>query len=246
MPKSVAEPTILLLQARRPDDPARVEERASFAAKCGVAVERVVPWNLLDSPPTLTRIRRHDALMVGGSGEFYVSNASLPGFAEVLESLREVVEVGHPAFASCFGFQMLVKALGGEIVYDPERVEVGTYPLRLTDAGRTDPLFSALPDRFPAQMGRKDRATRLPPGLPNLAASELCPFQAFAVPGKPIWATQFHPELDARTNRGRFLRYMEGYAASMTDDERRAALERFDESPETEALLPRFLELVFG
>ncbi len=239
-------PTILLLQARRPDDPARFEERSSFAAKCGLEEESVVPLNLLDETLSLARVLRHDALMVGGSGEFYVSNASLPGFPEVLELLREVVEAGHPTFASCFGFQLMVKALGGEIVYDPENTEVGTYTLRLTDAGRIDPLFSELPGRFRAQMGRKDRASRMPAGIPNLASSERSPFQALRVPGKPIWATQFHPELDAATNRGRFERYMEGYSASMTEEERRAALDRFHDSPETEALLPRFVALVLS
>ncbi len=80
----------------------------------------------------------------------------------------------------------------------------------------------------------------------NLAHSERNPHQAFRVPGQPIWATQFHPELDARTNRGRFLRYLNGYAMHMTREERRAALERYHDSPEAESLLPAFLDLVFG
>jgi GMP synthase (glutamine-hydrolysing) len=97
-----------------------------------------------------------------------------------------------------------------------------------------------------AQLGRKDRAARLPDGLTNLASSERNPHQAFRVSGQPIWATQFHPELDARTNRARFLRYLDGYAMHMTPEERRVALERFEESPETALLLPGFLHLVFG
>jgi GMP synthase-like glutamine amidotransferase len=104
-----------------------------------------------------------------------------------------------------------------------------------------------LPEKFAAQMGRKDRAAKLPPGVLHLAASELNPNQALRIPGQPIWTTQFHPELDEETNRGRFLRYMSGYAAHMTPKEQRKALDnRFGPSPDTDKLLPAFLELVFG
>jgi GMP synthase-like glutamine amidotransferase len=80
----------------------------------------------------------------------------------------------------------------------------------------------------------------------HLASSRLSRFQAFRVPGQPIWATQFHPELDARTNLMRFERYLSGYSTVMSEEERRDAVNRFQESPETGSLLPRFLKLVFG
>jgi GMP synthase (glutamine-hydrolysing) len=188
----------------------------------------------------------YDALMVGGSGDYYVSKGNLPWFPEVLELLREIVARGHPTFASCFGFQLMVRALGGEIIHDPEKTEVGTYQLTLTEAGRADELLGRLPQRFPAQLGRKDRAAQLPPGCVNLAYSQLCPFQAMRVPGKPIWATQFHPELSGEENRIRFSRYLEGYASVIGEEEQKRALDRFRESPDTLVLSPRFLELVFG
>ncbi|MEE8526335.1 MAG: type 1 glutamine amidotransferase, partial [Thermoanaerobaculia bacterium] len=109
---------ILLLQARYPDDPAGGEEARSFAERTAVAMEQMVPWDLLQGPPTLAQVCRHDALMVGGSGDFYVSKRDLPQHQRTLDLLLDVVERGHPTFASCFGFQCLVQALGGEIVYD--------------------------------------------------------------------------------------------------------------------------------
>ncbi len=184
--------------------------------------------------------------MVGGSGDYYVSKGNLPRFGEILELLSDVVAHDHPTFASCFGFQLLVKALGGEIVNDAVGMEVGTYDLTLTEAGQKDELLGGLPRRFPAQLGRKDRAARLPPGCINLASSERCPFQALRVPQKPIWATQFHPELSGEENRVRFDRYQKGYASVMSEAERKMASSRFRESPETLILIPRFLKLVFG
>lgn len=240
------QPEILLLQARDDDDPMREEEVLAFADKSGLPPERFVQHDLLAGPPDVSRVLAHDALMVGGSGDYYVSKRNLPAFDELLELLAEVARAGHPTFASCFGFQLLTVALGGEIVHDPPATEVGTYQLQLTAAGREDPLLGSLPPRFMAQLGRKDRASRLPDGCVNLAASERCPMQAFRVPGQPVWATQFHPELDADSNRQRYLRYLEGYSEHMTSEEQREALERYRDSPETVRLLPRFLELVFG
>ena len=235
---------ILLLQARGPGDPARAEEVRSFAARCGVDPSQITPWDLLEGPPSIAEIRFHDTVMVGGAGEFYVSKGDLPHFEHTLDRLAEVVAIGHPTFASCFGFQCLVVALGGEIVHDAEQMEVGTYEVRLTDEGREDELFGSLPSRFQAQLGRKDRAVTTWDGMLGLASSERCPVQALRIPGKPIWASQFHPELDRDTNLGRFERYLEGYAAVMSPEELQQTLDTFYPSPEANALLERFLDLV--
>ena len=237
---------ILLLQARNEDDPMRQAERRSFAEKTGLDLDQIVPHDLLAGPPALADLATHDAIMVGGSGDYYVSNRTLPHFEAQLEFLAEVVERGHPMFASCFGFQILVAALGGDVTYDPESMEVGTYRLTVSEEGRRDPLMERMPESFEAQMGRKDRALRLPDGVVNLASSALNPYQALRVPGKPIWATQFHPELDLETNLERYYRYLEGYAELLSAEEQQLALENFRESPHTEALLPGFLELVFS
>lgn len=236
---------ILLLQARHADDAARLEERSSFAAMAGVPEAQVIPYDLLTGTPTLTEVRRYDALMVGGSGDYYVSKGNLPSFQTVLALLADVVAVGKPTFASCFGFQLLVQALGGEIVYDAQHAEVGTYEVTLTENGRSDDLFCYLPGTFRAQLGRKDRASRLPEGVLHLAASANAPFQALRVPGQPIWATQFHPELTKVTNLARFKRYMDGYASIMDEAEVAQTLARFDESPEANQLIGRFMQLVF-
>jgi GMP synthase (glutamine-hydrolysing) len=238
-------PRILLLQARSPGDPVREEERRSFAGKTGLPLENIVPWDLLTGPPEISDVLAYDALMVGGSADYYVSNRSLPRFMDQLALLGEVVDRGHPTFASCFGFQLLTEALGGKVIHDPASTEVGTYDLVLTEEGRADPLLGRLPPIFAAQMGRKDRVEILPSDALHLAASERNPHQAFRVRDKPVWSTQFHPELDSEANFGRFMRYQETYSGHFTAYEREEAHRRFRPSPETEVLLPGFLELVF-
>lgn len=237
---------VLLLQARNPGDPMKAQEHACFVERTGLAADAIVCHNLAEGPPSLDTVLAHDALMVGGSGAYYVSRRDLPRFEVLLDVLRAVVDAGHPTYASCFGYQCLVQALGGEIVFDPDHAEVGTYELELTEAGHEDPLFGALPPRFPAQLGHKDRAVRAPDGVPNLVRSERSPFQALRIPGAPIWASQFHPELDRATNLERFVTYMEGYAPYMDEAEREAAFAQFGESPDASSLLSRFLIEVFG
>jgi GMP synthase (glutamine-hydrolysing) len=237
-------PKILLLQARDPDDPAKPEERASFADKANLPISAFVSHDLLTGPPTVEQIQDFDALMVGGSGDYSVTQRNLPHLDETLAFLQAVVEIGHPVFASCFGFHLITEALGGELDHAPEAMEVGTFEITLTPEGGQDELFNLLPSVFPAQLGRKDRAIRLPPSLIRLAFSDRCPVQAFRVQGKPIWATQFHPELSGEENRHRYLRYVRMYSDYLNQNGLQAILNKFNPSPETPGLIPRFLELI--
>jgi GMP synthase (glutamine-hydrolysing) len=236
-------PKVLLLQARRPDDPEREAERLLFARQLEISEEQVASHNLIDGVPGTELMRAYDAILIGGSGDYYVSDGTFPEQDRVFDVLREAVEGPVPIFGSCFGFHLMTAALGGEIIHDPARIELGTYELELTDEGRRDELFGILPDGFLAQLGRKDRARRLPGGVDNLARSERCPLQGFRYGRRPVWATQFHPELDAKTNQRRYLVYVENYEGYLDEAERTEVMSRFRESPATAGLLPRFLEL---
>jgi GMP synthase (glutamine-hydrolysing) len=240
------QPTLLLLQARLLNDRARHDEHRAFADRAQLPIEHVATWDLLSGPPTLADVRRYDALTIGGSGAYYVSKGNLPSVQVVYDVLRDVVAVGHPLFASCFGFHLLVQALGGEVIYDPVNMEVGSYQLTLAEAGRSDVLFKTLPPTFMAQLGHKDRAARLPDGVLHLASSVRAPFQALRVPGKPIWATQFHPELTGSENLRRFKLYLDDYAAVLTPEELQETIAGFQPSPDADQLLSRFMRLLFS
>lgn len=223
----------------------QAQEHRCFVQQTGLSERSVVCHNLCDGPVSLAQVRRHDALMIGGSGDYDVSEGNLPWNERYLDLLLEVVECGHPTFASCFGYQAMVQALGGQIIRDVDNTEIGTYTLTLTAEGRADPLFGSLPAQFAGQMGHKERASSIPPGLPNLASTRRVCYQSLRIPGKPIWATQFHPELDRTTNRERFLCYMENYAPEMIAERKAVILEMFRDSSVSSRLLPRFLDVVF-
>ncbi len=135
----------------------------------------------------------------------------------------------------------MARALGGEVVTDRSRAEVGTAWMELTPAGAEDPVFGPLGKRFQAMVGHEDVVTRLPAGATLLASSELVENQAFRMEGKPIYCTQFHPELaraDLLTRIRRYPSYLPLAGAKTF-----AELEDMTpETPHTQALLGRFLQ----
>lgn len=233
----------LLLQARNPGDHVRVDEHLGFAERLGVPVEQVTSVCMLTQPVGPELLEGHDMLLVGGSGHWSVLDEH-PGLRAAERLLAHAAERGFPTFGSCFGFQLMVRALGGEVIHDEPNAEIGTCPLELTPEAASDPLFGGLPPQFMAQLGHKDRAAVMPAGVHNLARSERVPYQALVVPGKPVYATQFHPESTHETNRARFSRYLADYGPVFGEEASRRLLdEGFVPSPEASSLLDRFVRV---
>jgi len=237
-------PRFVLLQARDPGDPMSRHEQLCFANALSVPAEQITLHDLLQGAPPPSVTETHDAILVGGSGDYSVlgDHDFLPAFFDFLANV--VIKEEVPTFASCFGFQALVLAGGGEVVHDDTRAEVGTYTLTLTEAGAADPLFKTLPNPFRAQLGHKDHAARLPAGMLNLASSESAPFQALRVEGLPVVATQFHPELTREANTERYLRYWDAYGTG--DKTNDPVLARMADSPDSTALLSRWVEMTLA
>lgn len=233
----------ILLQARNPGDPARLDEQAAFAARLEVPGSAIRAVDVLREPLGTELFEEADVILVGGSGEYSVLDEVAP-IRAFIDFLARAAEEGPPIFASCFGFQALVLGLGGEVVSDEDNAEVGTYWLERTPEAAEDLLFGALPTRFRAQLGHKDRASRLPGTVVGLASSERAPHQALRVAGRPVYATQFHPELTWLDNRGRFERYMDQYGRLFGREEAVRRLESHVPSPEANTLLGRFVDLV--
>jgi GMP synthase (glutamine-hydrolysing) len=182
-------------------------------------------------------------LLVGGSGDYSVLDDQ-PFVRTFIDFLSDVVIPRHiPTFASCFGFQAIVLAAGGELVRDPESAEVGTFPISVSNAGRNDPLLGSLFPTFKAQLGHKDRVERLPEGLTSLAASERAPCQALHLAGSHIYGTQFHPELSREANIYRFNLYRNRYKGSAADNSSEVS-DSLEDTPHASALLPRWVKLV--
>jgi GMP synthase (glutamine-hydrolysing) len=232
----------LLLQVRNPGDPMRGHEVSCFARALVCDEDRIRVFDLISGVPSRGVIDSADVVLLGGSGDYSVA-AGGPWLPAALEGMRELHAWSKPTFASCWGFQAMARAMGGVVITDPSRAELGTHALRLSAAGQRDPVFGPLGEMFLAQMGHQDTVLELPEGAVLLASTERVENQAFCFPDKPIYCTQFHPEL----RRDDLLIRLEAYPSyvecicGMTVAEF-AALCR--DTPETEALLRRFVQHV--
>ncbi len=115
--------------------------------------------------------------------------------AELAALAEQVVALDAPFLGCCYGIGVLGGTRGG-LVDRTHGEPVGCVEVTLTDEGRADPVLADLPASFDVLLGHKEAVSRLPEGAVRLASSATCPVQAFRI-GKNVYATQFHPELDA-------------------------------------------------
>src|ERR1700759_973383 len=142
--------------------------------------------------------------------------------SELLPLIGRIVDDDFPFLGCCYGVGTLGSVVG--VTVDRRYPEpVGALTVTLTESGRRDPLFADLPDVFDAYGGHKEGGSALPAGLDCLAYSVDCPIQAFRA-GDNVYATQFHPELDADGLATRIDVYKDyGYFAPETAESLKSA-----------------------
>lgn len=163
-------------------------------------------------------------LIVAMGGPMSANDADeLPWLAAEKALIRTAVEAGTPFLGVCLGAQLLAASLGARVFPGPEP-EVGVLPVSLTEEGRRDPVFAALPDEFATLQWHGDTFD-LPDGSVLLASSPAYANQAFRV-GR-AYGIQFHLEV-TRSMAGEWAE-VPAYAASL-------------ERTRGEGALPRLLE----
>ncbi|PQJ33514.1 glutamine amidotransferase [Salinibacter sp. 10B] len=207
---------LLLIQAR--SAPRMVEqEQQCFVERCRVPLDRFRIVNVVrGTPPSPEHLSAVDAVLIGGAGK-YSAAEDYEWTAPLLDFVRHVVDRQLPLFGSCWGHQVIARALGGTVVYDPDHAELGCLAVELTEAGANDPLFHRFPKHFRANMGHHDRVIELPPGATELARNDQ-PYQAFRLTDAPVYGTQFHSELDAERERERIRVYRKHYRDALPDE----------------------------
>lgn len=218
------------------------EEQASFRARTTLREDQLVITDALTDTLSTALVDDVDAIMIGGAGAFSVTK-TYDWTQDLVDLCQACADVGLPLFGSCWGHQFIARAFGGTVVNDPERSEMGTVEVGLTEAGTADPLLGTLPDRFATQAGHQDRVSVLPPDATELAANETAPFQAFRIHDTGIYGTQFHTELDEETERQRLFAYRAHYPEMADDAVFQATLDTLRPSPHADDLLRRWLLL---
>lgn len=242
-PDRYAELRVLLIQIRESPEVADHEKR-SLCDVTGLPEANIWQWNVeLDGEVPWERCAGADAVIIGGAGIHSAVNDDT--FTEGLTAtVRRLVEERKHLFGSCYGHQFIARALGGEVIHDEEKSEVGSHDVELLEAAEGDPVFGGLwadgVRTYPVLMGHRDRVSTLPAGAVELVRSAVCPNQSFKMEEAPVWTSQYHVELTPKRLIERLHRYADIYAPG---DNRLAELEAsLRETPECERIIHAFLE----
>jgi GMP synthase (glutamine-hydrolysing) len=131
-------------------------------------------------------LRRKPAAIIlsGGPASVYAPGAP-PGPPGLLSS-------GIPVLGICYGFQLMVRDLGGEVARTGAG-EYGAATLRNGESGSV--LLGGLPESQQVWMSHGDTCTRAPAGFTVTASTRGTPVAAAENPRLRLFGTQFHPEV---------------------------------------------------
>ena len=106
--------------------------------------------------------------------------------------ISRAIKAGKTVIGVCLGSQLIGEALGSAISNRPEK-EIGTFPVRLTEAGKANPLFEDFGHELNVGHWHNDMPG-LTPQAKVLAYSEGCPRQIVQY-GERVYGFQCHMEL---------------------------------------------------
>jgi GMP synthase (glutamine-hydrolysing) len=190
-----------LLLATRPEDAAADNEYELFLRFAGLKERDLRRVRLEQRKLGHVDLRDWSGILLGG-GPFNSSDPENSKSAvqrrveaDLRRVLDQVISEDFPFLGACYGIGALGSHQGA--VVDRRYAEpVGAVTVMLTSDGQQDTLLGGLPPTFDAFTGHKEAISRLPRHAVLLATSPGCPVQAFRI-GSGVYATQFHPELDA-------------------------------------------------
>jgi GMP synthase (glutamine-hydrolysing) len=151
----------------------------------------------VDAGDELPDWHEFDAIVAMGGPMSANDDAELSWLSDEKALIATAVRAGTPFWGVCLGVQLLAASLGGR-VYAGAKPEVGVLAVELTEEGRSDPVFSALPPTLPALQWHGDTFD-LPPGAVRLAGSPAYPNQAFRFGN--AYGVQFHLEVSGAMAR---------------------------------------------
>ena len=190
-----------LLLASRAEDAAADDEYAAYLRYGGLEERELRRVRLEAAPLPDLDLADYSGVIVGGS-PFTSSDPPEQKSPvqhrverELSGLLDELVARDFPFLGACYG----VGTLGthqGAVIDRTYGEPLGAVEIELTDAGLQDPLLQGMPRTFTAFTGHKEAVSSLPPHAVLLASSASCPVHMFRIKTN-LYATQFHPELDA-------------------------------------------------
>lgn len=133
-------------------------------------------------------------IIMGGPQSPATTREECPWFDAQAEKalISRAIEEGKTVIGVCLGSQLIGEALGAAFCHSPEK-EIGKFPVRLTDAGKTNPLFENFGGGLDVGHWHNDMPG-LTPQAKVLAYSEGCPRQIVQY-SERVYGFQCHMEL---------------------------------------------------
>ena len=103
-----------------------------------------------------------------------------------------IFDLGIPVFGICYGFQVMARALGGEVANTGLR-EYGATDMSLVGAGGA--LLAGQPESQTVWMSHGDSVSKAPEGFEVLASTASTPVAAFGSAARRMYGVQWHPEV---------------------------------------------------
>lgn len=97
-----------------------------------------------------------------------------------------------PVLGICYGFQIMAKLLGGEVV--PGKKEYGPSDVTLSDPKH--PLTLGIPENVTVWMSHGDEVVRVPQGFTTIGSTTTVPFAVSSDQEKQFYGVLFHPEVE--------------------------------------------------
>lgn len=104
---------------------------------------------------------------------------------------KEIFELGIPVLGICYGAQLMMYTLGGEVSTAPVR-EYGKTEVAVDTASK---LFGNVSEKTICWMSHTDYISKPAPGFCVKARTEVCPVAAAENAEKGLYCVQFHPEV---------------------------------------------------
>ncbi len=139
----------------------------------------------------LEAIEACDLLIVLGAPIGVYETDAYPCLLDEIEAIRRRLAARRPTLGVCLGAQLMAAALGARVAPGPGK-EIGYAPVELTPEGLGSPLAAIAGSSVLHWHGDN---FDLPAGAERLAATKLCPNQAFRL-GDFALGLQFHIEAD--------------------------------------------------
>ncbi|MCD8494497.1 MAG: hypothetical protein LRY53_10255 [Burkholderiaceae bacterium] len=159
------------------------------------------------------------------------------------DTLRELASHQVPMLGLCFGAQVLAWALvGKDQVFKRNDRETGYAEIRLTAAGKQDPLTQDFEPVMRTFMWHGDEVRADHPDIIVLADNDVCANHLWRWRHGPVWGIQPHPEMDQNQICAFLNKNRDWFAAEGKDVE--PILNALEPNDQLAPIFDRFLAMV--